>query len=149
MVEPVLTAILVVLLALGFVPRVVRKLFLAEAGLPRVEATSFVSPRWIPQLADADQVVPALPPGPSYAVLVPNDKGLARLLAAHPELGTEVLAASIRHPLHVAQVAMAGADVATLPPNVFRQLIEHPLTDKGLAAFLADWAKTGQTVPRK
>jgi hydroxymethylglutaryl-CoA lyase len=55
---------------------------LAEAGLSRVEATSFVSPRWIPQLADADQVVAALPPGPSYAVLVPNDKGLARLLAA-------------------------------------------------------------------
>ncbi len=55
---------------------------LAEAGLSRVEATSFVSPRWIPQLADADQVVAALPPGPAYAVLVPNDKGLARLLAA-------------------------------------------------------------------
>ncbi|MBI5071270.1 MAG: hydroxymethylglutaryl-CoA lyase [Deltaproteobacteria bacterium] len=55
---------------------------LAEAGLSRVEATSFVSPKWIPQLADADQVVAALPPGPAYAVLVPNDKGLARLLAA-------------------------------------------------------------------
>jgi len=55
---------------------------LAEAGLSRVEATSFVSPRWIPQLADADQVVAALPPGPAYAVLVPNDRGLARLLAA-------------------------------------------------------------------
>jgi len=55
---------------------------LARAGLSRVEATSFVSPRWIPQLADADQVVAALPPGPAYAVLVPNDKGLFRLLAA-------------------------------------------------------------------
>jgi len=55
---------------------------LAGAGLSRVEATSFVSPKWIPQLADADRVVAALPPGPSYAVLVPNDKGLSRLLAA-------------------------------------------------------------------
>jgi transaldolase len=64
-------------------------------------------------------------------------------------LETEILAASIRTPVHVTDAAKAGADVATLPPNVFKQLIEHPLTDKGLAAFLADWAKTGQTVPRK
>ena len=67
----------------------------------------------------------------------------------YPNLGTEILAASIRHPVHVTQAAKAGADVATVPPNVFKQLIEHPLTDKGLAGFLADWAKTGQTVPRK
>ena len=64
-------------------------------------------------------------------------------------LETEILAASIRHPLHIKDAAMAGADVATMPPNIFRQLIEHPLTDKGLAAFLADWQKTGQTIPRK
>ncbi len=63
-------------------------------------------------------------------------------------LDTEILAASIRHPLHVTQAAKAGADVATLPPNIFKMLVEHPLTDKGLATFLADWAKTGQTVPR-
>jgi transaldolase len=62
---------------------------------------------------------------------------------------TEILAASIRHPIHVTQSAKAGADVATVPPNVFKMLVEHPLTDKGLAQFLADWAKTGQTVPRK
>jgi transaldolase len=62
---------------------------------------------------------------------------------------TEILAASIRHPIHVTQAAKAGADIATVPPAVFKQLIEHPLTDKGLAAFLADWAKTGQSVPRK
>ena len=67
----------------------------------------------------------------------------------YPDLETEILAASIRHPVHVTQVAKAGADVATMPPNVFKQLIDHPLTDKGLAGFLADWAKTGQTVPRK
>ncbi len=64
-------------------------------------------------------------------------------------LETEILAASIRHPLHVKDAALAGADVATLPPNIFRQLAEHPLTDKGLAAFLSDWQKTGQTIPRK
>ena len=64
-------------------------------------------------------------------------------------LETEILAASIRHPMHVKDAAMAGADVATMPPNIFRQLIEHPLTDKGLAAFIADWQKTGQTIPRK
>ena len=52
---------------------------------------------------------------------------------------TEVLAASLRHPMHVQQAAMAGADVATLPAKVFRQMVKHPLTDKGLDAFLADW----------
>jgi hydroxymethylglutaryl-CoA lyase len=55
---------------------------LAAAGLSRIEATSFVSPRWIPQLADAGEVVAALPAGPSYAVLVPNAQGLERLLQA-------------------------------------------------------------------
>lgn len=54
---------------------------------------------------------------------------------------TELLAASIRHPQHVVEVAMMGADVATLPPKVLWKLLEHPLTDKGLAAFLADWEK--------
>jgi transaldolase len=59
---------------------------------------------------------------------------------------TEVLVASIRHPIHVVQSAKIGAHVATLPPAVLRQLFHHPLTDKGLAAFLADWAKTGQQI---
>jgi transaldolase len=62
---------------------------------------------------------------------------------------TEILAASIRHPMHIRDAAMAGADIATLPPNIFHQLAHHPLTDKGLAAFLSDWQKTGQTIPRK
>ncbi len=61
-------------------------------------------------------------------------------------LKTEVLAASIRHPQHVLAAAKAGAHVATIPPNVLRQLYAHPLTDKGLAAFMADWAKTGQSI---
>lgn len=64
----------------------------------------------------------------------------------YPNLRTEVLAASIRHPQHVLAAAKAGAHVATIPPNVLRQLYAHPLTDKGLAAFLADWAKTGQSI---
>ena len=59
---------------------------------------------------------------------------------------TEILVASVRHPVHVLQAARIGADVATLPPAVLRQLFSHPLTDKGLAAFLADWEKTGQTI---
>ena len=59
---------------------------------------------------------------------------------------TEVLAASIRHPLHLQECAKIGADVATIPPKVIRQLYKHPLTDKGLAAFVADWEKTGQSI---
>jgi transaldolase len=64
----------------------------------------------------------------------------------YPVLTTEVLAASVRHPVHVVACAKLGAHVATLPPAVLRSLYQHPLTDKGLAGFLADWAKTGQTI---
>lgn len=64
----------------------------------------------------------------------------------YPHLTTEILAASVRHTQHVTECALAGADVATLPPSVLRQLANHPLTDKGLEAFLADWAKTGQSI---
>ncbi len=59
---------------------------------------------------------------------------------------TEILVASVRSPNHVAEAAKIGADVATIPPGVIRQLFNHPLTDKGLDAFLADWAKTGQSI---
>jgi len=59
---------------------------------------------------------------------------------------TQILAASIRTVNHVAEAAKIGADVATLPPTILRKLADHPLTDKGLDAFLADWAKTGQTI---
>ena len=59
---------------------------------------------------------------------------------------TEILVASIRSPNHVAEAAKLGADVATIPPTVLRQLFNHPLTDIGLDAFLADWAKTGQSI---
>ncbi|MCS6879247.1 MAG: fructose-6-phosphate aldolase [Geminicoccaceae bacterium] len=64
----------------------------------------------------------------------------------YPNFRTEVLVASIRHPLHVVEAARLGAHVATMPPAVLRQLVRHPLTDKGLEAFLADWAKTGQRI---
>jgi transaldolase len=64
----------------------------------------------------------------------------------YPGFKTEVLVASIRHPMHVVAAARMGAHVGTLPPAVLRQMFQHPLTDKGLAAFLADWAKTGQSI---
>ena len=59
---------------------------------------------------------------------------------------TEILAASLRNNVHVAQAAIAGADAATLPPQTFRDMFKHPLTDKGLQTFLADWAGTGQSI---
>jgi transaldolase len=58
---------------------------------------------------------------------------------------TEVLAASIRHPMHIVDCALAGADVATIPFKVIQQLVKHPLTDKGLDAFLSDWKKSGRS----
>lgn len=64
----------------------------------------------------------------------------------YDSIRTEVLVASIRHPMHVIEAAKLGADVATMPPAVLRQLYRHPLTDSGLAAFLADWKKTGQSI---
>lgn len=59
---------------------------------------------------------------------------------------TEVLAASVRTINHVKYAALAGADVATVPPSVLKTLVKHPLTDKGIEAFMSDWAKTGQSV---
>ena len=61
-------------------------------------------------------------------------------------LTTEILAASIRGPNHVKLVALAGADVATIPASVLKGLVSHPLTDKGLSQFVADWKKTGQSI---
>lgn len=55
------------------------------------------------------------------------------------EYETEIIVASIRHPLHVVDAALLGADIATIPPAVIKKLVEHPLTDKGLAAFMSDW----------
>ena len=65
---------------------------------------------------------------------------------AYPDFHTEVLVASVRHPAHILESAKMGADVVTCPPSVIKQLYKHPLTDKGLAAFVEDWKKTGQSI---
>ena len=59
---------------------------------------------------------------------------------------TEILVASVRHPIHVLESAKIGADVMTAPPSVIKSLFKHVLTDKGIEGFLADWAKTGQSI---
>jgi transaldolase len=64
----------------------------------------------------------------------------------YPALSTQVLAASIRTVPHVVMAAKMGAHVATIPPKILRQMIQHPLTDKGLAQFVTDWQKTGQKI---
>ncbi|WP_086465908.1 fructose-6-phosphate aldolase [Oceanibaculum nanhaiense] len=71
---------------------------------------------------------------------------IVQIYANYPSFTTEVLVASIRNPVHVVDAAKMGADVCTVPPSTLRQLFNHPLTDKGLAAFLADWKKTGQSI---
>ncbi len=71
---------------------------------------------------------------------------IVQIYRNYPALKTEVLVASVRHPVHVVASAKLGAHVATVPPTVLRALFNHPLTEKGLAAFLADWAKTGQSI---
>ena len=68
---------------------------------------------------------------------------LAEIFAIH-EIESEVLAASIRNPLHVTQAALAGAHIATMPFKVLQQMVHHPLTDKGIVQFKADWEKARQ-----
>lgn len=69
-----------------------------------------------------------------------------RIIYDNYDFRTEILVASVRHPIHILEAARIGADVMTAPPAVIRQLVKHPLTDKGIEGFLADWAKTGQTI---
>lgn len=69
-----------------------------------------------------------------------------RLIYDNYDFRTEILVASVRHVIHVLEAARIGADVMTAPPAVIRQLVKHVLTDKGIEGFLADWAKTGQTI---
>jgi len=71
---------------------------------------------------------------------------ICQIYAQYESIRTEVLVASVRSPGHVIEAAKMGAHVATLPPAVLRQLALHPLTDKGLAAFLKDWEATGQKI---
>ena len=69
-----------------------------------------------------------------------------RVIYDNYAIKTEILAASIRTPNHLTQSALAGADIATIPPNIFKNLIKHPLTDSGLESFARDWEKSGQNI---
>jgi transaldolase len=69
-----------------------------------------------------------------------------RLIYDNYDFDTEILAASLRHPIHVLQCAKIGADVATMPADVIKKLFNHPLTDRGLEQFVADWKATGQSI---
>ena len=69
-----------------------------------------------------------------------------RMIYDNYDFSTELIVASVRHPVHILESAKMGADVATMPPDVILQLFNHPLTDIGIAAFLADWEKTGQSI---
>ncbi|WP_417432155.1 fructose-6-phosphate aldolase [Kiloniella sp.] len=71
---------------------------------------------------------------------------IVEIYSAYPDISTKVLVASTRSPLHVVEAAKMGADTATIPPAVLRAMFKHPLTDKGLEAFMADWKKTGQSI---
>jgi transaldolase len=105
----------------------------AQAILAAKAGASFISP-FIGRLDDISQ--------PGIELI----RDIVAIYRQYPSFRTEVLVASVRHPLHVVEAARLGAHVATLPPQVLRQLFVHPLTDKGLAQFLADWAKTGQSI---
>ncbi|MCI5060746.1 MAG: fructose-6-phosphate aldolase [Alphaproteobacteria bacterium] len=71
---------------------------------------------------------------------------IAAIYDNYPDFHTEILVASIRHPQHILQSAKLGADVITAPPEAIKKMYNHPLTDKGLAAFVEDWKKTGQSI---
>lgn len=105
----------------------------AQALLAARAGASFVSP-FIGRLDDLGQDGMAL------------IADICAIYRQYPRIETEVLVASVRGARHVVEAARLGADIATVPPKVLRQLAVHPLTDKGLAAFLADWRKTGQSI---
>ena len=104
-----------------------------QAILAAKAGAAFVSP-FIGRLDDISQ--------PGMALI----EDICEIFANYESLTTEVLVASIRHPMHVVEAARSGADICTIPPAVLKKLAQHPLTDKGLAAFLADWDKTGQSI---
>ncbi len=105
----------------------------AQAILAAKAGAAFISP-FVGRLDDVGQ---------DGMVLI---RDIVQIYKAYPAFKTEVLVASVRHPIHLVEAAKMGAHVATIPPKVIRQLYAHPLTDKGLAAFVADWQKTGQTI---
>ena len=69
-----------------------------------------------------------------------------RMIYDNYDFGTEILVASVRHPIHVIEAAKIGADVITAPPKIIHQLFKHPLTDAGIAGFLKDWQASGQKI---
>jgi transaldolase len=69
-----------------------------------------------------------------------------RMIYDNYNFATEILVASVRHPIHVVEAAKLGADVMTAPPKIIHQLFKHPLTDAGIAGFLKDWQATGQQI---
>jgi transaldolase len=69
-----------------------------------------------------------------------------RLIYDNYDYATQILVASVRHPMHVVEAAKIGADVMTAPPKIIHQLFKHPLTDAGIAGFLKDWEATGQKI---
>ncbi len=105
----------------------------AQAILAAKAGASFVSP-FVGRLDDV---------GTDGMQLIAD---ICHIYAQYPEFKTEVLVASIRNPMHVVDAAKMGAHVATIPANVIKQLFAHPLTDKGLTQFVADWQKTGQSI---
>ena len=105
----------------------------AQALLAAKAGASFISP-FVGRLDDI---------GTSGMDLIAD---MVEIYNMYPSIETEVLVASVRSPRHIIEAARMGADVATMPPAVLRQLFKHPLTDTGLAAFLADWEKTGQRI---
>jgi transaldolase len=105
----------------------------AQAILAAKAGASFISP-FVGRLDDI---------GSDSMTLI---RDICQIYRQYAAFKTEVLVASIRHPIHIVESAKLGAHVATMPPSVLRQLFAHPLTDKGLAAFLADWQKTGQSI---
>lgn len=105
----------------------------AQAILAAKAGASFISP-FVGRLDDVGQ---------SGMQLI---REIVTIYKQYDYFHTEVLVASVRSPMHVVEAAQMGAHVATIPPSTLRQLIQHPLTDKGLAVFLADWQKTGQKI---
>ncbi len=71
---------------------------------------------------------------------------ICQIYANYPDFTTEVLVASVRNPVHIVKAGLIGAEVITAPPPIIKQLFNHPLTEKGLAAFVSDWQKTGQSI---
>jgi transaldolase len=132
-------------------PNVVVKIPLIPAGLAAVKVLSGEQIRTNVTLCfSPTQAILAAKAGASYVSPflgrlddIANDGMdlLARICEIFRVQGyeTEVLAASLRHPMHIVDAALVGADIATMPAKVFHQMVKHPLTDKGLDQFLADW----------